>query len=98
MTSQNAAPAGVDETHVDGNALAGPLAEIFAVDLTAAISRCAHCGRTGPVAGLRVYARAPGLVARCQSCGQVMIRLVSTAGTSWLDMHGVTVLSIPTGD
>ncbi|WP_427168906.1 DUF6510 family protein (plasmid) [Streptomyces sp. C1-1] len=97
MTSQNEAPVGVAETHVDGNALAGPLAEIFAVDLTVAISRCAHCGRTGPVAGLRVYARAPGLVARCQSCGQVMIRLVSTARTSWLDMRGVTVLSIPTG-
>jgi hypothetical protein len=97
MTSQNEAPAGVDETHVDGNALAGPLADIFAVDLTAATSRCAHCGRTGPVAGLRVYARAPGLVARCQSCGQVMIRLVNTAGTNWLDMRGVTVLAIPTG-
>ncbi|MFI6567204.1 DUF6510 family protein [Streptomyces sp. NPDC050534] len=97
MTSQDKAPPGVNETYVDGNALAGPLAEIFAVDLTAATSRCAHCGRTGPVAGLRVYAQAPGLVARCQSCGQVMIRLVSTVGTSWLDMRGVTVVCIPTG-
>ncbi|WCD94227.1 DUF6510 family protein [Streptomyces sp. HUAS 31] len=97
MTSQNEAPPGVGETYVDGNALAGPLAEIFAVDLTAATSRCAHCGCTGPVAGLHVYAQAPGLVARCQDCEQVMIRLVSTVGTSWLDMRGVTVVSIPTG-
>lgn len=85
-----------DETYLDGNALAGPLAEVFAVDLTAATSLCAHCGRSGPVAGLHVYAQAPGLVARCQDCGQVMIRLVSAPGTSWLDMRGVTVLSIPT--
>ncbi|WP_330280896.1 DUF6510 family protein [Streptomyces sp. NBC_00588] len=98
MTSQNEAPAGVDETHVDGNALAGPLADIFAVDLTAATSRCAHCGCSGPVAKLHVYAQAPGLVARCQGCGEVMIRLVSTVGTSWLDMRGVTVLAIPTGE
>jgi hypothetical protein len=97
MTSQDEAPPGVGETYVDGNALAGPLGEIFAVDLTTATSRCAHCGRTGPVAGLHVYAQAPGLVARCQDCGQVMIRLVTTVGTSWLDMRGVTVLSIPTG-
>ncbi|MDU0287802.1 DUF6510 family protein [Saccharothrix longispora] len=33
---------------MDGNALAGPLAEVFAVDLTAARARCGSCGETGP--------------------------------------------------
>ncbi|MER6274498.1 DUF6510 family protein [Streptomyces sp. NPDC001797] len=83
-------------SYLDGNALAGPLSEIFTVDLTVATGRCAHCGRTGPVASLRVYGQAPGLVARCPGCEQVMIRLVSATGTSWLDMSGVAVLSIPT--
>ncbi len=64
------------EQYLDGNALAGPLSEIFAVDITAALGRCANCGRTGPVAALRLYVRAPGLVARCPGCDAVMMRLV----------------------
>jgi hypothetical protein len=64
------------EQYLDGNALAGPLSEIFAVDITAAAGRCANCGRTGPVAALRLYVRAPGLVARCPGCDAVMLRLV----------------------
>ena len=51
--------------HQDGNALAGPLQEIFAVDVTAATGCCAGCGNSGPIAALRAYTRAPGLVARC---------------------------------
>ena len=35
--------------HVDGNALAGSLAEIFPFDVTAAVGRCAHCGSTGMI-------------------------------------------------
>ena len=46
------APPEADMTteHLDGNALAGPLGEIFAVDVTAAVGRCASCGLTGPIA------------------------------------------------
>ncbi|MGW4995602.1 DUF6510 family protein [Streptomyces mirabilis] len=81
--------------YTDGNALAGPLSEVFAVDVTAATSRCAHCGHTGPVAGLRVYERAPGLVARCAGCGQVVLRFVRARETIWLDMRGTVALAIP---
>jgi hypothetical protein len=44
----------MSDQYVDGNALAGPLSEIFAIDLTVAAGRC---GRTGPVAGMRLYTR-----------------------------------------
>ncbi|HEY8371979.1 MAG TPA: DUF6510 family protein [Pseudonocardiaceae bacterium] len=83
------------EQYQDGNSLAGPLREIFAVDLTTAVSRCAHCGRTGPVAELRVYTRAPGLVARCPGCDQVVLRLVRGPGAAWLDLRGAMHLRIP---
>lgn len=79
----------------DGNALAGPLREIFAVDLTAATSRCAGCGQSGPVAALRVYAHAPGLVARCPGCDAVVLRLVRAPDSAWLDLHGAASLRIP---
>jgi hypothetical protein len=84
----------MSDDFVDGNALAGPLAEIFAVDLTAAVGRCAGCGRTGAVGTLRVYMRAPGLVARCPSCDTVVVRLVPGPDRIWLDLRMVS-LEIP---
>jgi hypothetical protein len=84
--------------HLDGNALAGPLGEIFAVDLTRAVGRCASCGLTGPVASLRVYGPEPGLVARCPGCEEVILRLVKTPGTAWLDLRGTVSLRIPLQD
>ncbi len=84
--------------YVDGNALAGPLSEVFAVDVTAATSRCANCGCTGPLARLRVYMHAPGLVARCQECGRVVLRATRTRDALWLDMSGAASLAIPMGE
>jgi hypothetical protein len=83
------------DQHEDGNALAGPLSEIFAVDLTAAIGTCTGCGRTGPVATMRVYHRAPGLVARCPGCDQVILRLVRGPRSAWIDLRGTVSLQIP---
>lgn len=87
-----------EDAYVDGNALAGPLSELFTADLTAATGRCAHCGRTGAVAGLRVFDRGPGLVARCSGCGEVVLRLVRTPDAAWLDLTGMRNLrvSLPT--
>ncbi|CAG6398099.1 DUF6510 family protein [Streptomyces cocklensis] len=86
---------GVQDAYQDGNVLAGPLSEIFAVDLTAAMSRCARCDSTGAVATLRVYGRPPALVARCPSCGEVVLRIVRSPGNTWLDLRGTVTLNIP---
>jgi uncharacterized protein DUF6510 len=84
-----------EATYQDGNALAGPLAEIFAVDVTAAVGCCSGCGSTGPVARLRVYGPQPGLVARCPDCEQVVLRLVRGPEAAWLDLRGTVSLRIP---
>lgn len=86
------------QPYQDGNALAGPLGEIFAVDVTTALQRCAHCGNTGPVAVLRVYTRAPGLVARCPSCDAVVLRVVRGPTDAWLDLTGTHTLRIELPD
>jgi Family of unknown function (DUF6510) len=39
----------------DGNALAGPLQDVFRVDVTTAVGRCTACGRTAPMAEVRVF-------------------------------------------
>ncbi|MGP4020558.1 DUF6510 family protein [Saccharopolyspora sp. 5N708] len=84
----------MDQQYLDGNALAGPLAEIFAADITTADARCGGCGRTGPVATLRVYGRAPGLVARCPGCDEVLLRFVRGPDAAWLDLRGMVHLRI----
>jgi len=83
------------ERYTDGNALAGPLREIFAVELTAATGRCASCGRVAAVADVRVYLDAPGAVARCPGCDAVLLRLVRGPDRAWLDLRGLVCLEIP---
>ncbi|MEV0394850.1 DUF6510 family protein [Polymorphospora rubra] len=83
------------EQYVDGNALAGPLRELFAVDMTAADGRCVSCGLEAPVAALLVYDHGPGLVARCPNCSGVVLRLVRSPQAAWLDLRGVECLRIP---
>jgi hypothetical protein len=85
-------------TWIDGNALAGPLQDIFSVDVTAATGQCANCGRTGPIAQARLFDHAPGLVARCPSCDQVVLRLVRAPGRAWLDLRGLTYLQMAVPD
>ena len=79
----------------DGNTLAGPLSEVFAVELTTAAGRCRSCGTTSQMATLRVYGPAPGFVGRCPHCEDVLLRLVRTPDALWLDLSGVSALRIP---
>ena len=85
---------GYQDRYEDGNALAGPLSEIFAVDVVSAQGCCTGCGTTGPIARLRVYGPEPGLVARCPSCGQVVLRYVRGTDSAWLDLRGTVSLRI----
>jgi Family of unknown function (DUF6510) len=80
---------------IDGNALGGPLREVFAVDVTTASGRCVSCGRVGTVATLHVYADAPGMVARCPGCDEVVLRVVRGPDRAWLDLRGLVSLEIP---
>jgi len=81
-------------THLDGNVLGGELGELFTADITAATGRCVCCGAISAIAQTRVYADAPGMVARCPGCGEVMFRLVRVPGRAWLDLRGITCLQL----
>jgi Family of unknown function (DUF6510) len=78
----------------DGNALGGPLRDVFGVDVTAAVGRCVTCGRSGPIAQARLFDHAPGMVARCLNCDQVLLRLVRAPGRAWLDLRGLAYLQV----
>ena len=79
----------------DGNALAGHLQDVVRVDVTTATGRCTACGHTTPMAEVRVFDHAPGVVARCPTCDQVLLRLVRAPGRAWLDVRGLVYLQLP---
>jgi uncharacterized protein DUF6510 len=65
---------------VDGNAIAGELFAAFGHEMTDVVGKCRICGTASAVAELRVYARAPGPVARCPNCDAVVMVVVTIAG------------------
>jgi hypothetical protein len=89
------------DTSLDGNAAAGALGDLFSFDVTVAVSTCAICADARPVADLRAFLDAPGIVLRCASCGAAQLRLVRSGDRAWLDLQGFQVLEIhgaPTAD
>ena len=90
MTDDDQLPYGL----VDGNALAGPLSDLFAVDLTAASVTCASCRKRQPLTALEVYAGGPALIARCRTCKAVMLRVGRVRSDVLLDLRGTVVLRV----
>ncbi|RXZ88053.1 hypothetical protein ESP50_02375 [Agromyces atrinae] len=82
-------------TRLDGNALAGDLADLFQVDLTTALARCAGCGRAGEIATAIVYASPMGRVMRCPTCDDVLGVFVSADGRAWFGLPGVSAIELP---
>jgi hypothetical protein len=79
---------------LDGNAIAGDLATVFGVELTAATCVCAACGASGYVAEAVVYMRGPGTVARCRACGELHIVLVTIRDVTCVDLRGLAALEM----
>jgi ribosomal protein S27AE len=77
---------------LDGNAIAGQLFELFERDMTTARGACTHCGTGALIAELRVYTRAPGPVARCRHCGQVVFVVTEIRGEARIDLGGFKLL------
>ena len=80
---------------LDGNAAAGTLTDLFAVDLTAAQSRCASCGTTSLLGSHHLYADAPALVLRCPTCTGVVLRFASRGDRMLLDLRGAQLIVVP---
>lgn len=82
-----------DVMPLDGNAAAGRLADLFAVEMTRAMIVCDSCGREAALAMLRLYGGA-GLVLRCPGCDTVILRMMNTGATLSLDMRGCSRLTV----
>lgn len=82
--------------YLDGNAAAGELSRIFAMDVTSAQGQCANCGARKRFAEAHLYVHCPGLVARCALCGHVLLRLANVEQRVFLDLRGMTHLTFDT--
>jgi len=80
------------ELVLDGNAAAGRIQEIFALEITSAQIQCESCGSVGAVGSLRLYAAPMGAVLRCAHCDDVLVRAVDTPHGRWLEMKGARYL------
>lgn len=85
----------VEQSWMDGNEAAGVLSEVFSTEMTAAIGRCAGCGRVAALAETRVFG-GPGTVVRCRDCDAVLLRAVEGPGRTWVDLRGLAYLEITT--
>lgn len=78
------------DPHLDGNILAGPLSNVFTVEVSTAIVVCAGCGRSARLAAAPVYGAPMGFIARCPGCDHVLLRYAR----STLDMRGIASLRL----
>jgi hypothetical protein len=79
-------------TMLDGNGVGAMLHDVFAAEMTASPTECAHCGRHEQIGELLAFTEAPGLVLRCPACEDVMVRVVQTPEFTYLDARGAVYL------
>jgi hypothetical protein len=82
------------DAHIDGNILAGPLSNVFTIEVSTATAVCAGCGRSDVLAAALVYGAPMGYVARCPGCDQVLLRYADIPTGPTLDMRGIAALRL----
>jgi hypothetical protein len=83
----------MDELMVDGNAIAGLLQEVFAVEMTTAILTCASCSAREPVGASHVF-RGAAVVVRCRHCEQALMTILRDDTRVWIGFIGVRSLEV----
>jgi hypothetical protein len=83
----------MDARMLDGNAVAGLLREVFAVEMTTAIGTCGGCGAAEPVGAIHVF-RGAGVVMRCPHCHNALVTIVEDDTRMWLGFPGVRTLEV----
>ena len=83
----------MDRLMVDGNAVAGVLREVFAVEMTTAIALCDRCGATDAIGALHVF-RGAGIVMRCPHCDNALVTIVEDGPRVWIGFAGMRTLQV----
>jgi hypothetical protein len=84
----------LDPLMLDANAVAGALAEIFGRDVTASMTVCTYCASSAALGTLLAFTHAPGVVLRCSTCAQVVLRFTVTPRGVVLDLRGLSSICL----
>jgi len=83
----------MDPLMLDGNAVAGLLQEVFAVEMTTAIATCGTCGAADAVGATHVF-RGAGIVMRCPHCDNALVTIVEDDARVWIGFAGVRTVQV----
>jgi len=83
----------MDSLMLDGNAVAGLLQEVFAVEMTTAIATCGACGAADAVGATHVF-RGAGIVMRCPRCDNALVTIVKDDTRVWIGFAGVRTVQV----
>lgn len=83
----------MDALMLDGNAVAGLLEEVFAVEMTTALVTCGHCAATEALGATHVF-RGAGIVMRCRDCGTVLVTIARHDTRVAIGFPGVRMLQL----
>jgi len=79
---------------LDGNAIGGLLNEIFSTEMTTSLAQCNHCGVRGELGSLRAFMHGSDAVLRCPVCDSIVMRVVQSPESNYMDLRGATFLRI----
>ena len=85
----------VASDHLDGNVIAGLLAEVLAVEPTTTIAVCNSCGDEAVLAQSTVVINKPDTTVRCSHCDDVLFVIVATETEQTLIFSGLRLLRMP---
>jgi hypothetical protein len=79
---------------LDGNGVAGLLAEVFGSDVSGEPRGCGSCGADAAVGAHRAFLGA-GVVLRCPACGDIALVVVQTGERNIVELRGRWRLDLP---
>ena len=83
----------MDPLMLDGNAVAGLLQEVFAVEMTTAIATCGSCGAADAIGATHVF-RGAGIVMRGPHCDNALGTIVEDDARVWIGFAGVRTVQL----
>jgi hypothetical protein len=83
----------MDTLMLDGNAVAGLLQEVFAVEMTTAVGTCDGCGASEPIGAVHAFLGA-GVVLRCRHCSNVLAKVTKSDSRIWITLPGIRSLEL----
>ena len=84
----------MESLKLDGNAAAGILRQVFAVEVTSASGTCDGCSAISVDGELVAYTQAPGVVLRCPHCDDVLMKIATDGERLWIDLRGLRSLQL----